>query len=415
MFSKKMFSKKMFIPLLLLLFTVSNAQDLILSGYARTYLGALTTGESDYSIIQNTFDLNFEHSRDNVSFKANPFLYHYSDKDLELGFRQAYMDLYFDSFDIRIGKQQIVWGKGDGVFITDIVSPKDMREFLLPEFSEIRVGVTSLKFNYYLGSSTFELVWIPVFTPTQMPDQSSIWNIQPDYPLPYSFDNSNIDVQDKFSNSEIFAKYSLLSSAIDFELMAAYSWDDDPTFHSKKIVNQTTGIIDSVVLKPEHHRLATFGGSFSTTLGPLVLRGEGAYYTGKNFQSINPTLSDGVIEKDYLHYLLGIDYTIGDLKLSSQFIQQAIVNYDDFLINDELENTMTFLATIDFLRETLNVELFSYIGLNEGDALIRPKITYDFVDGFEIMLGANLFVGDKGQFGRYDKNDMIYTKFKYSF
>jgi hypothetical protein len=285
----------------------------------------------------------------------------------------------------------------------------------LYHFNEIRVGVTALKFDYYLGNNTFELVWIPVFTPTQMPDQNSIWSPQPDYPLPYSLDYSNNEVKDKLGNSEIFAKYSLLSSAIDFELMAAYSWDDDPTFHSQKILNQTTGVVDSVVLKPEHHRLTTLGGSFSTTLGPLVLRGEGAYYTGKYFQSMNPTLSDGVVEKDYLHYLLGVDYTIGDLKLSSQYIQQAIMDYDDYLINDEFENTMTFLATIDFLRETLNVELFSYIGLNEGDALIRPKVTYDFVDGFQIMLGANLFVGDEGQFGRYDKNDMIYTKLKYSF
>jgi hypothetical protein len=116
-----MFYKKLIISLLLM-FTVINAQDLFLSGYARTYLGALTTGESDYSIIQNTFDLNFEHSRGDVYFKVNPFLYHYSDEDLELGFRQAYLDMYFDSFDLRIGKQQIIWGKADGVFITDIVS-----------------------------------------------------------------------------------------------------------------------------------------------------------------------------------------------------------------------------------------------------------------------------------------------------
>ncbi|MCZ7603161.1 MAG: hypothetical protein M5R37_09845 [Melioribacteraceae bacterium] len=410
-----MFSKKLFILLLLLLFTFSNAQDLILSGYARTYLGALTTGESEYSIIQNTFDINLEHSRGDVYFKVNPFLYHYSDKDLELGFRQAYMDLYFDSFDIRIGKQQIVWGKGDGVFITDIVSPKDMREFLLPEFSEIRVGVTSLKFNYYLGSSTFELVWIPVFTPTQLPNQNSIWSLQPDYPLPYSFDYANADVKDKLANSEIFAKYSLLSSAIDFELMAAYSWDDDPALHSEKILNTATGIVDSVIIKPEHHRLMTLGASFSTTIGPAVLRGEGAFYNGKHFRSTNPLSFGGTEEKNYIHYLLGVDYNIGDLKLSTQFIQQAIMDYDDFLINDEFENTMTFLASMDFLRETLNVELFTYIGLNEGDALIRPKVTYDFVDGFQIMLGANLFVGDEGQFGRYDKNDMIYTKLKYSF
>lgn len=401
--------------MLAMMTSMVSAQDLFLSGYARTYLGALTTGESEYSIIQNTFDLNFEHSRGDVYFKVNPFLYHYSEDELELGFRQAYMDLYFDSFDIRIGKQQIVWGKGDGVFITDIVSPKDMREFLLPEFSEIRVGVTSLKFNYYSGNSTFELVWIPVFTPTQMPDENSIWSIKPSYPLPYSIDYSNSDVKNKLSNSEIFAKYSLLSSEIDFEIMAGYSWDDDPTFHSDKILNPANGNVDSVILKPEHHRLTTLGGSFSTTIGPVVLRGEGAYYNGKHFQSTNPKYSDGTEEKDYIHYLLGIDYSIGDLKLSTQFIQQAILDYNDYLLKDEFENTMTFLASMDFLRETLNVELFSYIGLENGDALVRPKVTYDFIDGFQIQLGANLFFGDEGQFGRFDKNDMIYTKIKYSF
>ncbi|MDZ7764431.1 MAG: DUF1302 family protein [Melioribacteraceae bacterium] len=204
-----MFDKKLIIPLLLLLFTVSNAQNLFLSGYARTYLGALTTGDNEYSIVQNTFDLKFEHSKDNVYFKVNPFLYHYSDKDLELGFRQAYLDMYFDSFDLRIGKQQIIWGKADGVFITDIVSPKDLREFLLPDFNEIRVGVTALKFDYYLGNNTFELVWIPVFTPTQMPDQNSIWSLQPDYPLPYSIDYANTDVKDKLATVKYLLKYSL--------------------------------------------------------------------------------------------------------------------------------------------------------------------------------------------------------------
>lgn len=399
----------------LLIISSVSAQDLSLSGYARTYIGALTTGESEYSILQNTFSLNFEHSRSDIYFKVNPFIYHYSDNELELGLRQAYMDLYFDSFDLRIGKQQIIWGKADGVFITDIVSPKDMREFLLPDFNEIRTGITALKFDYYYGDNTFEIVWIPLFTPTQTPESGSIWSLELDYDLPYSIDYSNVDVTDKLSNSEIFAKYSMLSSAIDFELMAAYSWDDDPTFHSEKILNTELGLADSVVLKPEYHRLSTLGGSFSTTLGDIVLRGEGAYYTGKYFLSANPFSLDGTEKKDYLHYLIGVDFSIGDVKLSSQFIQQGILDYNDYLIKDEFENTVTFLASIDFLRETLNLELFSYIGLNEGDALVRPKLIYDYADGLELQFGANLFLGDEGTFGNYDKNDMIYTKLKYSF
>ena len=83
---------------------------------------------------------------------------------------------------------------------------------------------------------------------------------------------------------------------------------------------------------------------------------------------------------------------------------------------DEFQNTATFVARYNTLRETLHLELFSYIGLSNKDALIRPKISYDFDDSFSLLLGANIFVGDcDGQFGQYQNNTMIYTKIKYSF
>lgn len=392
-----------------------QSQNVFLTGYARNYTGVLLEGENDYSIIQNTFDLRFEHSKNDVYFRVNPYLYHYSDEDLELGLREAYLDLYFSKFDLRIGKQQIIWGKADGVFITDIVSPKDMREFLLPDFQEIRMGITSAKFDYYMGNNSFELVWVPVFSSTGYPDENSIWNMRPQYSVPYSFDNSNRKVDEKLENSELFAKFSHLGSLIDFELMGGYVWDDDPTMHQKRSFNPRTQTLDSLVIIPEHHRLGIAGGSFSTTISSIVLRGEGAYYTGKYFQSENPMLNEGVTEKDYLHYLVGFDYTGSDITLSTQFIQEAILDYNDQIVQDEYENTMTFLASMDFMRETLFVELFTYVGLNEGDALVRPSATYEFEDGFEILFGANLFYGDEGRFGQYDENDMVYTKVKYSF
>jgi hypothetical protein len=102
--------------------------------------------------------------------------------------------------------------------------------------------------------------------------------------------------------------------------------------------------------------------------------------------------------------------------MSGQFIQKYILDYDDFMRDDEINNMATFLARYDMMRETLHLELFSYIGLTNSDALIRPKITYDFDDSFSILLGGNIFVGDEdGQFGQYGDNSMIYTKIKYSF
>ncbi len=85
-------------------------------------------------------------------------------------------------------------------------------------------------------------------------------------------------------------------------------------------------------------------------------------------------------------------------------------------IRIRLLNNATFLARYDMMRETLHLELFSYIGLTNEDALIRPKITYDFDDSFSILLGGNIFVGDEaGQFGQYNDNTIIYAKVKYNF
>jgi len=412
-------TKGLILILLLIADQYTKAQNPDISGFARSYEGVLfNTG--DFGIVQQTLNLNFEQRGNKVAFKANPLVYLYNADSLDFRMRELYLDLYFDNFDIRIGKQQVVWGKADGVFITDIVSPLNLTEFLLPDFDEIRTGVIATKVNYYLGNSTLEAIWIPVFTPTERPPPGSIWYIQPDFPVTPTWDYSRKMITPSLESSEVFIKYTALTSAIDFEFMGAYTWDDNPTLHVQKEFG-----IDSSAMQPiltglnittEHHRLAIGGGSFSSQIKGVILRGEAAYYNGKYFLTEDPLQSDGNIQKNYLHYLVGLDFNLGPVKLSSQLIQQTILNYDDNILNEKTENTMTALARYDMFREILHLELFSYIGLTNEDALIRPKITYDFDGSFSILLGSNIFVGDeKGRFGQYGNNSMAYMKIKYSF
>ncbi len=402
-----------------LLITLSGAgqeTDVVdISGYARNYTGVLLNDGSQFSIVQNTLNLNFSHRTDKIAFKVNPYFYQYFDKGIEMGLREAYLDLYFNNFDIRLGKQQIIWGKADGVFITDIVSPKDLREFLLPDFDEIRTGITSLKLNYFKGNSTIEAVWAPVFTPTQMPADGSIWQPVMSFPLVPDFDYSTSEITPSLENSEVYLRYSLMASSVDFELVGGSFFYDDPALHLTRIIDPNTMQLTGITARPEYHRVTMGGGSFSLPVAGFVFRGEGAYYSGRYFQTTDNSVPDAVIEKNNLHYMAGLDYTLAGVKLSVQFIQEYILDYDEELVYDEFESTMTFLAKKDFFRERLWVELFSYIGINSEDALIRPKVTWAFSDGFEILGGANIFVGESGRFGQYDNNDMIYLKFKYSF
>ena len=395
-----------------------KSQNVDINGFVRNYTAIqYTTG--DFIMLQNTLNVNFEKMGDRVAFKANPLFFLYGIDSLDFQMREIYLDLYFDNFDIRLGKQQIVWGKADGVFITDIVSPLNLNEFLLPDFDEIRIGVYAAKIDYYFGNSSIEAIWKPIYAGNEFPGPGSIWYKPPELPAPATFDYSKEKINPSLENSELYLKYSLSSSAIDFDLMGAYTWDATPSMYTQKqfeLDSMGKPVLTGLLITPEHHRLYVAGGSFTSTIKSFVVRGEAAYYKGKYFQTADPTADGALIQKNYLHYVVGIDYGIGNLKLSAQFIQKYIMDYNDFIVEEEFGNTMTFLARYDAMRETLHLELFSYVGLNYGDALIRPKVTYDFSDCFSILLVSNIFVGDERcMFGRYDDNSMIYTKIKYNF
>ncbi len=414
-----MLKKFIFISFITAIFTVPSytqfGDELRIGGYARNYTGVLTSEGGELSILQNTLNINLSKRGDNIAFRVNPYFYQYFDNEPEIGLREAYLDIYFDNIDLRVGRQQIIWGKAYGVFITDVVSPKDMREFLLPDFEEIRMGVTSVKANYYFGMNTVEAVWAPVFTATKMPGEGSIWRPEMDFPVPPQFDHSLSDVKPSVENSEIFLRYSLMSPSADLEFVGGYFWYDDPALHMERELDPATGNITGLTVSPQYHRVSMAGGSFSKPVGRFVLRGEGGYYSGRYFQTTDPAVPDAVVKKNYLHYMAGIDFTIGGVNLSSQFIQEYILDYDAHIQNDEFETTMTFMANKDFFREKLRLELFAYTGFNNEDALIRPKITWDFADAFEVLGGANIFIGEEGRFGQYSDNDMVYIKLKYSF
>jgi len=91
---------------------------------------------------------------------------------------EVYIDLYLGSFDFRLGKQIIVWGKADGINPTDNITPWDFSDFLDTE--DERIGVFALKANYYIGELTLEGILIPAFAPSLLPSRNSRWF--PDFP-----------------------------------------------------------------------------------------------------------------------------------------------------------------------------------------------------------------------------------------
>jgi len=386
--------KKWIFIVMMLSLVSAFSSEIDFSGYVRNYTGVLLQEDSEFPVLQNSFDMSIGYQSNKGAFLANPYLNINKDTISDIDFRELYIDLFFTNFDVRIGKQQVVWGKADGVFITDVVSPKNLQEFMLPDFKEIRIGVNAAKVNYYIGGSMIELIWVPQFVSNTMPSEDSIWNTRH-----IDFSNSADDIDTSLENSECFARYSIMTSLFDLELVGGYMWDDEPPI---------TAMTPQITFK--HERLAMAGGSVGSTVGDFVLRSEGAYYTGKDFVT-----SGNLLESDYIHYMAGLDYSFSGYKISTQFIQKAILNYDDSMVSDQFSNTMTFMINKKFLRDTLTTEFFTYVEFGDLNALLRPKLTYAFDDGISLIFGANFFVGNSGTYGQFDKNDMAFVQIKYNY
>ncbi|MBF0620508.1 MAG: RNA polymerase-associated protein rapA [Magnetococcales bacterium] len=62
--------------------------------------------------------------------------------------RELYLDTTVGGLDLRIGKQQVVWGTADGIKLLDILNPTDWREFVQNTMEDARIPVWMVKAEY---------------------------------------------------------------------------------------------------------------------------------------------------------------------------------------------------------------------------------------------------------------------------
>jgi len=77
----------------------------------------------------------------------------YDDSLTPLDFvREAYVDKTFGDWDLRIGKQQVVWGTADGIKLLDMINPTNWSEFVQDAPADARVPVWMINAEKYLDN-----------------------------------------------------------------------------------------------------------------------------------------------------------------------------------------------------------------------------------------------------------------------
>lgn len=326
--------------------------------------------------------------------------------------RENYIDYSTGNLDFRIGKQHVVWGEMVGLFFADVVSARDMREFILPEFDQMRIPQWAVRAEYFGDDVHAEVLWVPVASYDNIGKPGAAF--YPYQPVPTGYNARYLQEQrpDRDADNMNYGlRLSTLKNGWDISAFYYRSGDVNQTFY-----RQLEAASNTFTFQAKHDRIHQTGGTVSKDFGDIVLKAEGVYTSGRSFSTLNFADSDGVVKQNTFDWAAGLDFTLpADSRFNVQIFQRQFFSYDQNNISDKRENGYSLLLNKKFLTDWEGQALF-ISSLNRSDWLFRPRVTWNFQRNWRLLMGADIFNGPSfGMFGRYDQQDRIYSEVRYSF
>lgn len=325
--------------------------------------------------------------------------------------RENYLDYSAGDWDFRLGRQNVVWGEMVGLFFADVVSARDQREFILPDFDQMRIPQWAARAEYFANDFHAEILWIPVasydnigkpgaeFYPNQSVPPNSTAQYRQELRPERNADNMNYGL-----------RLSTLKNGWDLSGFYYRSSDINPTFYRDPIVSTT------ISYQARHDRIHQFGSTLAKDFGDVVLKGEAVYTRGRSFTVRNAMDSDGVAQQNTLDWAAGLDFTLpANSRLNVQVFQRQFFGYNQDIIPDKHENGYSLLFNTKFFNNW-EAQALLISSINRTDWLFRPRVTWNFERNWRLLVGADVFKGPPlGMFGRYDQHDRMYSEVRYSF
>ena len=406
-----------------------------LHGFFRNHNAFRLKDPNDAMLLRNRLRLNSELRGDNIyGYASVDFLNDAAaGSQTTLNLRELYLDIYSSWIDFRIGKQQVVWGKADGYFINDIVNPLDLSYFLLQDFDDIRMATTMLNTKIHQGNHSLEILVIPEFKPMSMsfdgdwafnrPDSFNITVpvgeqlITMSIPMNYQEEMTPKNSIKKF---EYGFKFNTFLLGTDLSFIYLKVREDKPIMKKEiKPVMTQNGLSGIMNLTPTHPWINFYGMNFSRPVGTFVFRGEGGYYPNRFFDTLDITkIYDGLlVKKPFLQGMIGVDYQLtGEIDIGVQAIQERILDYDDNLMDDEVNSIGSLMLRGHFANETILPLWLTLYNISNDSYLSRIAVDWKYSDSFTITTGFDILSGDSDTvFGQFDRNDNVYLKLVYNF
>ena len=326
------------------------------------------------------------------------------EKELEVG--EAFiLGRVGDRFDLKVGRQIVVWGRSDSVRVSDVLNPLDLREPGITDIEDLRLPVGMTRLDCYLGRWNLTAIALHEIRFNKLPVYGSDF-YSGSRPLPPDETPSHGG-----ENTEFAAAANGTFRGWDLSLYWARLYDDLP--HAEL----GPGAFPPE-LRMKHARLTMLAAAASVALGNWLLKAEAAHFDGLGAFAIPGE------ELSRVDAAAGIEYAgLGDSMLSIEIMMSHHLDFDPVL--EETPDSMTegrfqsvLRASKSFLNETLTVTLLAstFGPTGEHGAMQRLSAEYDWTDSLKVLAGMALYQsGDWRETRGIGDNDRLFFEAKYSF
>ena len=339
------------------------------------------------------------------------------DQRAEVSLHEAYVDFSGGDWEFRLGKQNIVWGEMVGLFFADVVSAKDMRDSVLPEFDQIRIPQWAARAEWFGGDSHLELVWLP------WPDVDDIGKPGAEfypYPLQYEGYGYVIDGERrpkrKLSRSGIGARWSTLVDGWDWSAFVYRAPDTQAAFYRSLGPGPTPDLAPIVHWRARHDQVTRIGGTVTKDFDGIVFKAEAIHTRGRGFQLLPLDAGNGVTKLRTLDWIAGLDLTpVARWRINTQLFQRVFLDHERATGMKRYETGATLLVTHE-ITDRIDGEFLAISSLNRSDRLLRASLSWAYDANLRFRAGIDTFSGHPlGLFGRYDDSDRVWLEARYSF
>ena len=338
------------------------------------------------------------------------------DQRVDFFLKENYIDFSRGSWEFRLGAQQIVWGEVVGLYFADVVSARDMRDFLLPSFDIMRIPQWAARAEYFAGDNHLELIWIPVPVFDRIGKPGADFYPAP-LPSPITEDVAELFRNPQrpsrsLRNSNYGVRANRVMEGWDISGFFYRSFSTQPTFYREPGENPG----QPFVFQPRYDRIWQAGSTVSKDFGDFVLRAEAVYTRGQGFSVADLSASDSVVRRSTFDYIAGLEWSLPrDTRLNVQAFQRVYSGgHDDLAIQNGAAGASLFVSTK--LTSTLEPQLLWIQYFQDGGGLVRPRLNWNAATNLTLSAGLDIFVGPAdGFFGRYNNRDRVYAEMRYSF